>query len=671
MRTLPIRLLAPLVALCALAGHGQAAVHTWTGNGVNTSWGTATNWSGGLPASGGSLVFPAIANKKFNFNNLPFGTSFHTLTLSAAGYQISGNAITLTSALRSTDFGIDSRIDVPINLFGGITFEVADVIDAGGLISGSGLTKIGNGELRLGANNTYLGLTDVRAGILSFSRDGGLGLTNATWVRRNATLAIGSGAVSGERLELFPQDGAATLRAYRTGGTWTGAVSLVDGDAVFDVYAGATMTFTGVIDGIGGFTQVGPGTVHLAGTVANAFAGAVRVGSGTLVLEQAVAHALPGPLTIGDDAAGAAVVRLAASDQIPDLAAVSIASDGRLELAGGSETIGSLAGAGSIDLGGELRCGANGSDSTWGGVLSGVGGLVKIGAGTLVLTGAAANGGVNQVLAGTLAVAGSLPTRVDVIGGTLAGAGSVGGIIVASGAMLAPGGDDVGILGCTGDALLDDGSILAVRLQGTTPGAGHDRLDVAGAIELRGALALTLAYAPTVGDTLVILANDGADAVGGSFAGLAAGATVSAGGADFAITYSGGDGNDVALACTAIAGVRDGTTTVVTSSVQPAVVGQTVVFTATVTPQAGGTPTGAVTFSDGGLVLGAADLDAGAAATWTGILARGDHTITATYAGDTDYVDSASAPLLQSVVQAQSAFDIAASVNPAPSGTDP
>ncbi len=58
-------------------------------------------------------------------------------------------------------------------------------------------------------------------------------------------------------------------------------------------------------------------------------------------------------------------------------------------------------------------------------------------------------------------------------------------------------------------------------------------------------------FTPTVSGSYVLIANDGADAVNGTFSGLAEGATVTAGAVKFAISYVGGDGNDVTLTYTA------------------------------------------------------------------------------------------------------------------------
>ena len=84
------------------------------------------------------------------------------------------------------------------------------------------------------------------------------------------------------------------------------------------------------------------------------------------------------------------------------------------------------------------------------------------------------------------------------------------------------------------------------------------------------------------------------------------------------------------------------TTTTLSSSPEPSIVGETVTFSAAV---AGWFPTGEVTFSEGGVTLGSAMLvmsAAGHIATFqTSALTVAVHTITATYAGDTNHSGSA------------------------------
>jgi len=97
---------------------------------------------------------------------------------------------------------------------------------------------------------------------------------------------------------------------------------------------------------------------------------------------------------------------------------------------------------------------------------------------------------------------------------------------------------------------------------------------------------------------------------------------------------------------------RARTTTLVSSSANPSVSGQSVTFTATVTAKSpmGVTPSGTVTFEDGPSSLGTGTLDSsGQAMFTTSTLTVGSHSIAASYGGDKSFKDSTSPRLTQSV----------------------
>ena len=97
-------------------------------------------------------------------------------------------------------------------------------------------------------------------------------------------------------------------------------------------------------------------------------------------------------------------------------------------------------------------------------------------------------------------------------------------------------------------------------------------------------------------------------------------------------------------------------TTTLMSSVNPSALGQSVTFTATVS--GAGTPTGSVTLRDGATPLGTAALNGAGQVTFTLTLPAGAHTLTADYAGNSNYATSSSAPLTQTVNQGVNAGGI-------------
>ncbi len=134
--------------------------------------------------------------------------------------------------------------------------------------------------------------------------------------------------------------------------------------------------------------------------------------------------------------------------------------------------------------------------------------------------------------------------------------------------------------------------------------------------------------------------------------------------------YSGDDSNAGSTSAALNEIVSDATVTV-TSSADPSTLGQSVTFTATVSPN---TATGNVQFSDGSTPIGPPVSLTGSAATLVvpsgsiSALTIGQHSITAAYSGDVSNAGAASTTLLQTVNQATSTVAIASSASTAPVG---
>jgi Bacterial Ig-like domain (group 3)/NHL repeat len=112
----------------------------------------------------------------------------------------------------------------------------------------------------------------------------------------------------------------------------------------------------------------------------------------------------------------------------------------------------------------------------------------------------------------------------------------------------------------------------------------------------------------------------------------------------------------------------ESTATTLLPSANPSLFGQAVTFSANVVGQDGSTPSGTVSFYDGGILLGTNNLVSGVATYSTAGLARGAHTITASFAGGGWYASSNSAPVSEDIASYSTATALGSSVNPSAAG---
>jgi len=165
------------------------------------------------------------------------------------------------------------------------------------------------------------------------------------------------------------------------------------------------------------------------------------------------------------------------------------------------------------------------------------------------------------------------------------------------------------------------------------------------------AVVTSSAGAPPDGETVSFM--KGATLLGtGTLSGGSASFTTSAlpVGTNSITAVYGGDPNFAGSKSKAVSQVvnKATTTTTLTSSLNPSNFGQSVTFTATVTPQFGGNVTGTVTFYDGTTLLKTVALSGGASKFTTSALTAGTHSVKATYNGSTSFSGS-SASLTQTV----------------------
>jgi autotransporter-associated beta strand protein len=240
-------------------------------------------------------------------------------------------------------------------------------------------------------------------------------------------------------------------------------------------------TLSGPISGSGGLTKIGSGTLTLSGL--NSYSGATAVGAGAL-------------------AVGAANMLSAAS-------AFTIASGATLSLNGFNQSIGSLAGAGTIALGtATLTTGNDNTSTTFSGTLSGSGGLTKVGSGALTLSGSSTYSGATAVNAGTLVVNGSIansPVTVN-SGATLAGTGTVGATTINSGGTFAPG-NSPGTMTVQGNLAFQSGALYLVQINPST--ASSANVIAGGSATLAGTVQAAFAFGAYVSRTYTIVSAAG------------------------------------------------------------------------------------------------------------------------------------------------------------------
>lgn len=242
-------------------------------------------------------------------------------------------------------------------------------------------------------------------------------------------------------------------------------------------------------------------------------------------------------------------------------ALLTVGSTVTMSMADKNATVGSLTGAGTVQFGNgavanTFTVGSDGTSTTFSGVFNSTNDssdvFVKNGAGTLTVSNTHTFTGTYKASAGTLLLTGTLATTSTstLDGGILAGTGSAGIISGSSnGGTLGPGNpaSSTGTFSTRNFAFAAQ-STYSIQVNGTTAGTNYDQTSVTGTVNLASAtLSMSLGYAPSVGDSYTIIANDSTDAVTGTFSGQAEGSTITASGIAFTVSYVGGTGNDVTL----------------------------------------------------------------------------------------------------------------------------
>jgi fibronectin-binding autotransporter adhesin len=364
----------------ALSGSGAVALG---GQNLNLTNANGT-FSGGIIGTGGLA--------------LTGGTE----TLSGANTFSGGTAISTGATLALSGTG---SIASSSNVADNGSFNISGASSGASVqsLSGNGTVALGNQILNLSnASNTFTGAISGAGGLVVTGGTEGLSGTNAftgvTGISNGATVALnGNGSIAAS-------SGVVDNGVFSIAGTTAGAsIQSLSGSGTVALgnqsltLSNASGTFAGTLSGVGGLALAG-GTETLSGT--NTYLGGTTLRGGSLLI-------------VGADAA------LGGSFGVLTLNAGTL--QGTASFAMARDTV--LAGDGTFVVNATSSLHDNGG-------VSGVGELIKSGAGTLELCGDISNSGGTSVTAGALAICGSDTGTgsVSVAGGAtlaLTGAGSI------------------------------------------------------------------------------------------------------------------------------------------------------------------------------------------------------------------------------------------------------
>ncbi len=131
------------------------ATFTWDGGGADNNWQTAENWVDDIaPSNNDDLVFASGATRLTNTNKF-VGATFRSITFSGAGYDLQGNALTITDGIENQAGAGFNNVTLDLTLGGSQSFTNNGTNQLGVNkninLNGHTLTLDGAGSLNLSA----------------------------------------------------------------------------------------------------------------------------------------------------------------------------------------------------------------------------------------------------------------------------------------------------------------------------------------------------------------------------------------------------------------------------------------------------------------------------------------------------------------------------------------
>lgn len=463
-------------SLVVTEGPDPDADGTWASS-SDGNWATFGNWENSIIAKGADFTanFNPIIDTTITVDA---GRTIGNLVFENANFILAGEPLTLASSTGTSSVTVDA----------GHTAIISTA-----LTGSVGLQKSGDGTLALAAANSYSGATTISAGTLRVMADTstGISITNAGF----ETPAFGENGWSySPSGATWSFDGAGIGRNgspwvttapegvqsgfVQNSGTLSQTLTVATGgfyDLSFKAANRPGYADSGIAVQIDGATvkSYPAGTFASGGVFQTFVVRGIQLDAGSLTLTFA------GSQNGGDSATAIDNLRLTgyAVGSLPVGTALNL-TGGTLQL-DVAQTVASLAGNADANVINHFALTVgDASHSTFGGVISGAGSLVKVGLGTLTLTGANSYTGPTLVNEGTLRINGKLAGAISVgINGTLAPGTSIGTLAVPSAAI---------------------NGKLSIELDG----ASADRLNVTGTLDITNAT-LDLTGSPAAPELII------------------------------------------------------------------------------------------------------------------------------------------------------------------------
>jgi autotransporter-associated beta strand protein len=330
---------------------------------------------------------------------------------------------TLTSG--TVTVSADNALGTGSLALNGGTLQASRAVTLANAFTVGGMATIGGPSFPTGA---------LGGGNITFTQAGSLGVGNTLTVTNTGTTTFGGSLSGAGNLTVMIPTGPGTSTVIlAAASTYTGTTTLSGGQLVVNTStslgAGALVLGTGklsagvnfislsnpftadagaTIAGNNSFALSGPGTLNSTLTISNTASTigllGILSGSGGIVRDNQ-----PGSLVLGaantytgSTAVNGGFLQAASANALPAMSALTVATGATVLLNTFDQTIPSLAGAGTVNIGSATLTVGSSTSATFTGTLMGSGSLVKVGTGTLTLAGVASGFASITIDAGTL-----------------------------------------------------------------------------------------------------------------------------------------------------------------------------------------------------------------------------------------------------------------------------